>query len=274
MKTTHASSAGNGFTLIEVLVSIAIMGIIVGTVFVNYGTFTSRSLLRIRVAELGEYVRFAQESSGSAENFSENTALPTEGFQVVRLKVRKGIAEQFRLEKAPGAFTSFAEGSNFALGRDSTVQGSRKVVLESSEQYYIDVCFINEGGSPRYVREQLTLNNDTACAADSMLCSVPNPTAAGYNAVQTARNNFDIHFSIEQPSREVHVNIIPVTISGNTETYQYGNTEPNGASARISSVYEGVRVVFITEKGSLQSVDIFQTGLIGFRAKNSEDGCA
>ena len=258
----------------EVIVSVAIMGIIIGTVFINYGTFTSRSLLRVRAAELGEYIRFAQESSGAAENFSKNAAVPTEGFQVVRLKVRKGIVELFRLEKAPGIFTSFAEGEIFALGRDTVVQESQQVRLESSEQYYIDVCFIDEEGSPRYTREQLTVNNDTACATDSMLCSTPNPTAAGYSAVQTAQNNFDVHLSVEQPSREVHANVIPVTISGNNETYQYENTEPNGASARTSTAYEGIRIVLITEKGYMRSIDVFRTGLIGFRTKDSDSGCS
>ena len=262
-----------GFTLIEVLVSIAIMGIIIGTVFINYGTFTSRSLLRVRVAELGEYVRFAQESSGAAENLSKSTASP-DGFQVVRLKVREGKLELFRLEKAPGIFTSFAEGESFALGRDSVVQETRQVRLGSSERYYVDVCFIDEEGSPRYTRKQLTVNNDTACATDSMLCSVPNPTAAGYNEAQTERNNFDIHLSVEQPSREVHANVIPVTIARGSETSQYENTEPNGASSRMSTVYEGVRIVFITEKGDLRSIDMFQTGLIGFRAKDSGNGCS
>ena len=274
MRTTHPFSfSRDGFTLIEVIVSVAIMGIIIGTVFINYGTFTSRSLLRVRLAELGEYVRFAQEASGAAENLSKNTA-STEGFQVVRIKVREGMLDIFRLEKAPGVFTSFAEGEGFALGRDAIVQETRQVRLGSSERYYVDVCFIDEEGSPRYTRKQLTINSDTACATDSMLCSVPNPTAAGYNAAQTAQNNFDIHLSVEQPSREAHANVIPVTISGNSETYQYENIEPNGASARISTVYEGVRIVFITEKGHIRSIDVFQTGLIGFRAKDSGSGCS
>ncbi len=258
----------------EVVVSIAIMGIIIGTVFINYGTFTSRSLLRVRIAEVGEYIRFAQESSGAAENLSRSAIVSAGGFQVVRLKVRNGVVDLFRLEKAPGVFTSFAEGEVFALGRDSVVPDSRQVRLGSSEQYYVDVCFIDEEGASRYTRKQLTVNNDTACTADSMLCSVPNPTAAGYNAAQTAQNNFDIHLSIEQPSREVHANVVPVTISGNKETSQYKNTEPNGASARMSSVYEGVRIVFITEKGHLRSIDVFRTGLIGFRAKDSGNGCS
>ena len=275
MRTVRFSfgNGGRGFTLIEVLVSLAIMGIIVGMVFINYGTFTSRSLLRVRIAEVGEYVRFAQESSGSAENFSVNAILPTEGFQVVRLKVRGGMLENIRLEKAPGAFTGFAENTNFSKGRDSDVLGSRQVMLESPEKYFVDVCFIDEDGSPRYVREKLVLHNDTACSTESMLCSVPNPVAAGYDAIQTARNNFDIHFSIEQPSRAVHANVVPVTVSGSTETYEYANTEPNGASVRISNKYEGVRIVFITGQGYLRSIDLFKTGLIGFKSSDANAGC-
>ena len=273
MRSVRFFWTDRGFTLIEVLVSIAIMGIIVGTVFINYGTFTSRSLLRVRVADLGEYIRFAQEWSGAAENFSKNTALPSQGFQVVRLKVRDGILKNFRLEKAPGAFTSFAEGTNFALARDTDVLGSREVTLEASERYFVDVCFIDTDASPKYVRKKLILKSDTGCATDSMLCSVPNPTDAGYNETQTARNNFDVHFSIEQPSREVSANVVPVSISGGTETYKYASTEPDGASARVSTKYEGVRIVFITEDGYMSSIDIFRTGLIGFKADDSDTGC-
>ena len=272
MRTVHLSSGG-GFTLIEVLTSIAIMGIIVGMVFINYGTFTSRSLLRVRIAEMGEYVRFAQEKSGSAENFSKNAVLPTEGFQVVRVKVRNGMLTNIRLEKAPGAFTSFAESTNFSEGRDSDVPGSRQVIIETAEKYFVDVCFIDEGGSPRYARKKLVVKGDTSCSSDSMLCSTPNPIGTGYDATQTTRNNFDIHFSVEQPSRAVHANVVPVTITGGTETYQYAGTEPNGASARISDKYEGVRIVFITEKGYLRSIDMFKTGLIGFKAKDGDAGC-
>ena len=260
-----------GFTLIEMLVSIAIMVIIVGTVFVNYGSFTSHSLLRIRVDELGEHIRFAQERSGSAETFLQNTTLTTRGFQVVRMKVRDGILENFRLEKAAGPFTGFSEGTNFAIGRDSTVSGSATVLLEANERYFVDVCFIDTESQRRYNREQLILKNDLNCSSDSMLCSTPNPSEVGYDAAKTARNNFDIHLSIEQPTREVYANVMPVVGS----TYVYGATVPNGASGRVSDMYEGVRIVFIatTGSGAIRSIDIYKTGLVSTRAKDTYDGC-
>ena len=260
-----------GFTLIEVLVSIAIMGIIVGMVFVNYASFTSHSLLRIRVSELGEYIRFAQERSGSAEAFSQNAVLSTQGFQVVRMRVRDGLLKDFRLEKASGPFTGFAEGANFAIGRDSEVQGSLTVSLETTERYYIDVCFIDTDSATRYTREQLVLNGDTRCTSDSMLCSSPDPSANGYDVVKTARNNFDIHFSVEQPTREVHTNIMPVVGT----TYTYSATEPNGETKRISDTYEGVRVVFVATTGNIatRSIDVYRTGLISTKATDAGDGC-
>lgn len=262
-----------GFTLIEVLVSIAIMGIIVGAVFVNYTSFTSHSLLRIRTDELGEYIRFAQERSGSAEIFSQNSLSPTQGFQVVRVKVRDGLLEGFRLEKAPGSFTGFAEGSNFAVGRDSDVPGGTSAVsLETSERYYVDVCFIDTDSATRYTREQLVLNGDTGCASDSMLCSPPNPLTTGYDATKTARNNFDIHFSVEQPTREVHANIVPVVGT----TYTYTAIEPNGDIRRISDTYEGVRIVYVATTGSIatRSIDVYSTGLISTKAADARDGCS
>ena len=267
------AAAAAGFTLIEMLATIAIVTILTGMVFLNYATFTSQSLQQTRITELGEYIRLAQELSGSAEIFSTNVSQPTQGFQVVRMKVRGGLLHNFRLEKAGGAFTSFASGSNFALGRDSTVPGSQFIILEPSERYFVDVCFINTDASPRYVRKKLVVNSDQSCASDSMLCTAPDPLAGGYDAVKTARNNFDVHFSVEQPTREVHANVVPITIVGNIETSVYGSTEPNGAAKRISNVYEGVRVVFITTDGNKRSLDIFQTGLISFRPSDSGAGC-
>ncbi len=261
-----------GFTLIEVLVSIAIMGIIVGVVFVNYASFTSHSLLRIRVDELGEYIRFAQERSGSAETFSQNTVLPTQGFQVVRIKVRDGILKDFRLERAAGPFAGFAEGSNFATARDGEVPGSSTVSLETAEQYFVDVCFIDADAAPRYTRKQLVLNSDQSCASDSMLCSSPNPFVSGYDATKTARNNFDIHFSIEQPTREVYVNVMPVVGT----TYTYSAIEPNGATKRISDTYEGVRIAFVATTGitATRSIDVYKTGLISTKATDAQNGCS
>lgn len=261
-----------GFTLIEILVSIAIMGIIVGIVFVNYASFTSHSLLRLRVDELGEYIRFAQERSGSAETFSQNTLFPTRGFQVVRVRVRDGLLKDFRLERAAGPFAGFAEGSNFSDGRDSDVQGSLTVSLETTERYFVDVCYIDTDSASRYTREMLVLNSDSACASDSMLCSSPDPMVNDYDVIKTARNNFDIHISIEQPTREVYTNVVPVVGT----TYTYAATEPNGDLKRVSETYEGVRIVLVaTASGSVtRSIDVYNTGLISTKAADTHDGCS
>ena len=262
----HFFRCSRGFTLIELLVTISIIGVITSTAFLNYTNFGTKSLLRTRIAELGEYIRYAQDLSGSAEVFSSENGLdPNRGFQVVRVKVRDGLLETFRLEKKPGLFEEF---SNFEDAGEVDLPDSEFVTLEPSERYYVDVCFIDTDETQPYVRESLTLNSDEECPSSSaMLCGSPDPTAGGYDADTVAQNNFDIHFSIEQPTREAHANVIPVDVSGSAEVYVYDGTAPNySVQKRISDVYEGVRIIFITELGDRRSLDIYRTGLISFNA--------
>lgn len=273
-----------GFSLIEMVIAVAIISIISGVVFHNYANFGGRSLLRVRLVELGEYVRLAQERSGFSEVFSQNVAVPTEGFQVVRVRVRGGYLKDFRLEQAPGSFAGdFSETSIFATGRDSTVPMTETVLPGTLEQHHVDVCFIDTNpASPqdRYVSKPLVIGTDLHCSTQSMLCSDPDPSVATYNAVQARRNNFDIHLSVEQPTREMSGNVIPVTVSGATETYLYKHAEPNGSdidsgiNGRVSDTYEGIRIVFISEAGYTRSLDVYRSGLVSFDPRiDSRVGC-
>ena len=258
----------DGFTLIELVVTVAIIGFITGVAFINHGSFAGKSLLRVRVAELGEYIRLAQDLSGSAEILSSTSPLPSKGFQVVRLKVRDGLLKTFQIEKVPGSFTKFDKNSNFGQ-MDTNLSESRTVTLDLKERYFVDVCFINTDASPQHTRKELILGGDQDCSTESMLCTSPDPLAADYNAEKTKLNNFDIHFSVEQPAREVHANVIPVLFPAGVETYKYQHVQPNGSFDLVSEKYEGVRVTLISKKGDKRGIDVYRTGLISFNAEKS-----
>ena len=270
----------SGFTLLEMLVTLSIIIIVVAVVLVNYTTFTSRSGLRIRAAEIAEFVRFAQERSASSEllDTSDTAELPTQGFQVARIQVRDGLLREFRIEKAAGAFHIFADASdsaladkaNFEAAGDAAVPKSRVTTIPFQEEYFVDVCFINSDTTPMYTRKTLEVGSADCTTPNPsyLLCSEPN--VADPEALIAVRDdNFDIHFSVEQPTREVHANILPL-LNG---SYQYTAVAPNGPDKRHSDVYEGVRIVLISPSGLKRSVDIYRTGLVSTKADNTADGC-
>ncbi len=275
MHTDMHAGGRSGFTLLEMLITISIIVIIVSVVLINYTTFTSRSGLRVRAAEVAEFIRFAQERSASSEllDTSDAALAPTRGFQIVRMKVRDGLLNEFRIEKFAGPFTGFA---NFDTAGSGDVPKNRITTLPPQEEYFVDVCYINTDGSPAYVRKSLKQGsaNCTSASPTYMLCGEPNISVSDdVVALEAAqRNNFDVHFSVEQPTREVHANIISVNDAGALQ-YNAGNVQPNGPSERESDIYEGVRVVLITPTGLRRSVDVYRTGLITTKADNTTDGC-
>ena len=285
-------TSSRGFTIIELAVSVALIAIITSISFFNYGEFSSRSTLRIRAAELAEYLRFAQERSAASKILSKNAAVPTAGFQVVRLKVREGMLKSIRLEQAAkiSGVTDVLNDTNspFKTARDKDVPGGDMIIPRASDRHYVDICFISSG-TPKYTREKLLISaSDTTCTTDSMLCSEPDPTDPLFDRDEIARNNFDIHFSVEQPTRGIYTNAVPVSVikdtNGNplSELYRYYAAQPNGSgdnskntSDRMSDAYVGVRVVFIEPGGLKRSVDVYTTtGLIGTKASDNADGCS
>lgn len=262
-----------GFTIIELIIVMAIIAIMTSFAFFDFTSFTSHSSVRTRTAELAEYLWYAQEHSSAGEVLSPSAVLPTRGFQVVRVEVREGVLHRFRLEKAPGVFQTFDGSSPFAVASNSTVPDNFSVMPRPQEEYYVDVCFITVGSTPSYTRRKLELAGDTACNFVSMLCDEPDPSISGYSAKRTARNNFDIHFSVEQPTREVHTNLLPIERG----SYVYSSVEPNRGNRRdkrVSDVYAGVRVVFISPEGVKRSVDVYQTGLVSVKSSDNLDGCS
>ena len=280
------SSRFLGFTLIELIITIGIILLLTSVVFSNYTSFTTRSNLRIRVSEVAELIRFSQERSASTEILDSTAILPSQGFQSVRLLVRDGILESFRLEKVHGIFTNFggerdSDGesiNNFEKGRERALgQESRvnSVVLQPQEEFFIDVCFIDSNGAIQYVRKPLEVGS-AACASATptyMLCREPNPASPTYNSEVAENNNFDIYLSIEQPSREVYGNVFPVLGNAENEIYQYSAIQPAGPNILSSPSFDGIRIVFITRNGSKRSIDVYQTGLVSTKANTTTSGC-
>ncbi len=280
------SGTKSGFTLIEMIIVLGIIIVITLLVFTNFNTFTSRSNLRIRTSEIVGYIRFAQERSASSEHLpGALSSTPTIGFQVVRLKVRDGVLQEYRLEKVPGKFSSFsatvAQGSaDFHAQGQVAVSDARHVILDGQETYYVNVCFIDTNSTAVYQLEPLetkpaTVNrcSKTPKTTDrDLFCELNNPsTSEGRNEMQ--RNNFDIHLSIEQPTREVHANIFAVRSDGSTYQYTNGGVRPNGTSNRISGMYEGLRIALITPTGEKRSIDVYHTGLVSTKANDARSGC-
>ena len=265
-----------GFTLLEMLVTIAVIIVITGTVIANYTNFTTRSSLRVRAAEIAEFIRLAQEQSLSTEVLSATAVNETQGFQIVRVQVRDGILRSFRIEKAPGTFTEFsgAAGNNFADARRAEVPLDQITTLPPQEEYFFDTCFIDTNNPTNMYKRISLANGSVDCSSAEptyMLCKEPNP-ATGFSESAAERNNFDVHLSIEQPTREVHTNIFSVG-TGETYTYTDSSVRPNGPNKRISDTYEGVRLVLITQSGLKKSIDIYRTGLISTESATNADGC-
>ena len=265
-----------GFTLLEILVTIAVIIVITGTVIANYTNFTTRSSLRVRAAEIAEFIRLAQEQSLSTEVLSATAVNETQGFQIVRVQVRDGILQSFRIEKAPGTFTGFSgvTGNNFSDARRAEIPLDQITTLPPQEEYFFDTCFIDTN-NPTNMYKRISLANGSVDCSDAeptyMLCKEPNP-ATGFSESAAQRNNFDVHLSIEQPTREVHTNIFSVG-TGETYTYTDSSVRPNGPNKRISDTYEGVRLVLITQSGLKKSIDIYRTGLISTESTTNADGC-
>ena len=184
-----------------------------------------------------------------------------------------------RLETVPGPFAGFAvhavgSENNFDEARQGSVPGSLTSVAQPQGEFYTDLCFINIGATPRYTRRKVGVTgqgSDDADCSTAVLCSEPNPAAAGYSASDTAANNFDVMFAVEQPTREVGGQRGGPLRRG--IRYKYTYTEPNGPGSLVSDTYEGVRVVFITAAGKKKSVDVYKTGLISMNASDNGDGC-
>lgn len=265
-----------GFTLVELVVTLAIVSSFSIGYLVTYDSFTSQSGLHLRASELLEYIQYAQDLSASSEILLPTAVLPTQGFQVVRLQVREGVFSAVRLEKVPGAFEEFATHTtaapnNFDEVRQEGVVGSLESRPQPGERFFVDLCYIRTGGS--LVRRNLGVTADgsqDASCSDSILCHELNSSLSTYTNDKAEKANFDVVFAIEQPTREVSVSATALDAVGD---YAYAYTEPHGPDRITSNNYSGVRVVFSMPNGNRKSVDVYRTGLVSMGASNNKDGC-
>ena len=263
-----------GFTLIEIVVSIIIIVSITTLIFNSYVSFTSRSGLRIRAVEIAEFLRLAQELSASSVPVSASESIAVnQGFQVVRLVVRDGLLKEVRLEEVQGEFSEFAIATTqapnaFHSAGEADLKGSKRLDLQAQESYFVDFCFIDSGQTRVYTRVPLEIGSSDCSEATPTyaLCSEPSDQLSD---AALERNEFAIHFSIEQPTREVHTNVFP--FQGGA--YLYAQAEPNGHQLRVSNRYEGIRVVVLTREGLKSSVDVFTSGFVSTSAADARDGC-
>lgn len=216
----------NGFTLIEILVTITIIVILISILFSNYNTFTSRSTLRARIGEIVSLTLLAQDRS--AAGIREGVSFGySPGYQIVQIEVRDGKLYSTQLKEIFG-------------NRDFTnavpLKGTR-VIPRISERFFITLCLINGNGTfgTKY---------------------------------QNNIDNFDIIFSIENPTREIYTNVIKEGSTG------LGEDLDNNGSIISSIDGVGIRIAISLPDGSIErSIDVYHTGLIETVGKDFDMGC-
>ena len=125
-----------GFTLIEILVTIAIIVIIIAILFSNYNTFTSRSLLRVRIGEVVSLVLLVQDRSAAGITKSSSSLGQQPRYQLVRITTRGGNLKSIGAEESVSL--------NFTMADDTDKLTGTNVETDFSEKFSIKVCQIDK----------------------------------------------------------------------------------------------------------------------------------
>ena len=114
-----------GFTLIEILVTIAVIILITVIFFANLDDFSSRATVRARVTEISSFIKFVQERSSSDSIGNVNQ---------VKVFVEDNILDSYLIY-----LSTFVN--------DNDIPNSFKSLIRNREKYDIEFCFIKSDGT-------------------------------------------------------------------------------------------------------------------------------
>lgn len=161
----NAPSTAGGFTIIELMVSIAIVVLVMGIVLFKYNTLNNVVLVKSQAYELALDIRNAQEAGVSVE-------VNTTGFanSLYGIKVTKGSANYVLYQNSPSSVVStYAIDSRFYI-KDICINGT------TCNQAAANICFQR----PDFTAHMSTGNNCMASPGttsfDIKLASVNDPS--------------------------------------------------------------------------------------------------
>ena len=240
-----------GFTLIEVIVTVAIIAVVSSLLVVNHNDFSSKSSLRVRAQDIVETIRLAQSiSSSSFDVFEEVDVHSLEEsisslvgdlsqYSVVTIEVdedskliRYKIDQTIRFSQFLDVNNENTTISLSDMGEEVLVEGNtkktytipidKKIIntpVPEDEQYITKYCFI---GNPD-------------CSRDEVSTDVDN-----YSDFSTIR------LFIQYPTEEVYGTVTDTT------------TIPTPSNS------QGIRLMLSSDGEDYRAFDIIKTGLIDF----------
>ena len=137
MQTVQNKNRKSGFTLIEIIITIAIISIIISVLLVNYDTFSSRSVLRTRIADIQSYITLAQarSTSGVLVKEHENLTKDSDIYQNIILHVENGQLIKIRSSEKIGNTEPFSVLDNNVV--------ETTTYTNITDLFKLEACYIN-----------------------------------------------------------------------------------------------------------------------------------
>ncbi len=237
----------DGFTLVELMITVAIITILLSVIVIGYRDFNSASSIKFRAFDIVENIRLAQASSSAA-------FLTGDGYEFVGLKIREGRLEGYGIGRAQ-SYTSFVQ----IFKEDNSIDEIFKHISSyrgtsiQRENYYVNHCFIylEDGVTVDSLNEE---NGKNRCELNSSL----------ETTIVPALKDYDVLISIQNPTEEPAVTIFPYT-EDQSDKYDYANIYPSGIRFDGSNI--GFRMLISDSEfggtgGRVVTIDMLHTGLV------------
>ncbi len=285
-----------GFSIVELLVTVGVIAAITTLILWNYQSFTARSVLRTRTADITALIRLAQAYSTTTYLSEDRISTPGTdylfGFDSVNIRVRGGKLYSYQIESTNKIFESYVNtfysqdfSSNDAgvLGRDelSTYE------LDEENRYTVRYCllgdFKDDVQEGIHNPQPLTGDDDgklnMVCARDGSPYEMSSDLLAlNTGDAKEGKVNFDIHISFERPTAEPFSAVIwfknctnngcplpeddddiIIIPSGDPRTFKVRSNHTT-----VENIY-GIRVFLINrddDDNTFRYFDVLETGLV------------